>query len=397
MSVTYTPAADRVLRQVRAGRWHLGMPDAMLIAASILSIAAIALACAGRLRALDASERAAGAGVCRQSEYRRRCRDARAGAVPGLRGPAGAPVCRARALSISARTSRKRPAAAECRRARRCARGNGTAAPAAGRLLTSSQLAVLKPSFTVRTREAFRNNVLLFGLLYVLGFHIVSFVWRLRSARSDALILVTAHLLTAIGFAAMLARPDPLRDTFLAGRYVEGILLGLALMTAVSLVNFRTIAFLELSYVPLLAALSLSVVLLLVGSGPAGSSAKVNLGPVQPIEGIRLLLALFLAGYFGPPMGAAQRCPRTAQSGIGGCPTGSTCRGASTSSRSPPASAWRSSSSSSRRISARRSSPAACFSPSTRWRGDEPEWRSPASPSSCWRSTPGTSCRCRRR
>ena len=69
-------------------------------------------------------------------------------------------------------------------------------------------------------------------------------------------------------------------------------------MTAVSLVNFRTIAFLELSYVPLLAALSLSVILLLVGSGPAGSSAKVNLGPVQPIEGIRLLLALFLAGYF---------------------------------------------------------------------------------------------------
>ena len=34
------------------------------------------------------------------------------------------------------------------------------------------------------------------------------------------------------------------------------------------------------------------------GGGPAGSGAKVNLGPVQPIEAIRILLALFLAGYF---------------------------------------------------------------------------------------------------
>ena len=34
------------------------------------------------------------------------------------------------------------------------------------------------------------------------------------------------------------------------------------------------------------------------GSGPGNSSAKVNLGPFQPIEAIRLLLALFLAGYF---------------------------------------------------------------------------------------------------
>ena len=49
---------------------------------------------------------------------------------------------------------------------------------------------------------------------------------------------------------------------------------------------------------PLIGALGLSIVLLVFGSGPGTSSAKVNLGPVQPIEAIRLLLALFLAGYF---------------------------------------------------------------------------------------------------
>jgi cell division protein FtsW (lipid II flippase)/cell division protein FtsI/penicillin-binding protein 2 len=169
---------------------------------------------------------------------------------------------------------------------------------ARSKVLTSAQLATLKPSFTVRARDTFRNRVLFFGLLYILAFQIVWWLWKLRSVRSDVLLLVVVHLLTAIGFATLLARPDPLRDSFLVSRYTEGILIGLALMTGVSMLKFREIAFLELSYLPLLAALTLSVVLLLFGSGPGGSSAKVNLGPVQPIEAIRLLLALFLAGYF---------------------------------------------------------------------------------------------------
>ncbi len=298
MSVTYTSAADRVLHQVRASRWRLEMQDAMLVAASILSLLAIALAAAGTLRALDMSERAA-----------------RRASVVNLNTVADSEALEPALSLVFTNPSERRSAARELFRFLVARRESGrdvpnvgalararaetiATAPATGLLLTSSQLAVLKPSFAVRTRETFKNDVLLFGLVYVLGFHIVAFVWRLRGTRSDALLLVVAHLLTAIGFAALLARPDPVRDSFLVGRYVEGILLGLALMTAVSLVHFRTVAFLELSYVPLLAALSLSVVLLLLGSGPGGSSAKVNLGPVQPIEGIRLLLALFLAGYF---------------------------------------------------------------------------------------------------
>src|SRR6185503_5672559 len=42
----------------------------------------------------------------------------------------------------------------------------------------------------------------------------------------------------------------------------------------------------------------LCALLVAFGSGPGRSGAKVNLGPVQPIEAIRLLLAFFLAGYF---------------------------------------------------------------------------------------------------
>src|SRR5207248_291653 len=44
--------------------------------------------------------------------------------------------------------------------------------------------------------------------------------------------------------------------------------------------------------------LALSALLIVFGSGPGASHARVNLGPLQPIEAIRLLLALFLAGYF---------------------------------------------------------------------------------------------------
>ena len=73
--------------------------------------------------------------------------------------------------------------------------------------------------------------------------------------------------------------------------------------------------FLQLSYLPLLGALSLSVLLILFGSGPAGSSAKVNLGPVQPIEAIRLLLALFLAGYFARRWELLRQIARSGRSG----------------------------------------------------------------------------------
>ena len=76
-------------------------------------------------------------------------------------------------------------------------------------------------------------------------------------------------------------------------------MLGLGVMTAISMLDAAALGFASFSYLPLIAALSLSVLLILFGTGPGSSSAKVNLGPLQPIEAIRLLLALFLAGYFG--------------------------------------------------------------------------------------------------
>src|SRR4029077_9262313 len=51
-------------------------------------------------------------------------------------------------------------------------------------------------------------------------------------------------------------------------------------------------------YTPLLSSFLLFMLLLAFGSGPTGSDSKVNLGPFQPVEVIKLLLVLFMAGDF---------------------------------------------------------------------------------------------------
>ncbi|HEY7059180.1 MAG TPA: hypothetical protein VH458_21755, partial [Vicinamibacterales bacterium] len=165
-------------------------------------------------------------------------------------------------------------------------------------VLTSADLSALKPSFSVRTRRDFAAAVVRSTLLYVVAFHIPVVFWWWRKQPGDRVLLAAAHALTTIGLCAMIARPDPVRDLLLFPRYVDTIVLGVAVMAIVAVVDFRSPRLRQLTYVPLLAAATLSVMLIVFGRGPGGSSARVNLGPVQPIEAIRLLVLLFLAGYF---------------------------------------------------------------------------------------------------
>jgi cell division protein FtsW (lipid II flippase) len=123
-------------------------------------------------------------------------------------------------------------------------------------------------------------------------------LWRWRGVRGDKLLLAAVHLLTGVGFAVLVSRPDPLRDTLLFARYAEAMALGLAVMAALSFVDFTDPRLVDVSYLPLAGAMSLSLLLVVFGSGPGASGAKVNLGPLQPVELTRLLLAMFLAGYF---------------------------------------------------------------------------------------------------
>ncbi len=89
-----------------------------------------------------------------------------------------------------------------------------------------------------------------------------------------------------------------MRDTLEFSKFAWGVALGCVVLLLPSLRVFNYQRFSTWCYTPLFAALALFVALLRFGSGPGGNDAKVNLGPFQPVEAIKILLVLFLAGYF---------------------------------------------------------------------------------------------------
>jgi cell division protein FtsW (lipid II flippase) len=77
-----------------------------------------------------------------------------------------------------------------------------------------------------------------------------------------------------------------------------GIAGGCALWIAFGFIDFESPRLRRMVLPPLTAAVALAVALVVFGSGPAGSGARVNLLGVQPVEAIRLLVAFSLAAYF---------------------------------------------------------------------------------------------------
>ena len=281
MGTTYTTAARRDAHRIALLERGMGTFDWLLLATSALVCFAILLAYAGCVTLMDPDTRAAV--------------DLNLVADPGaLDAPLG---------TVFPIPAERRAAADELFRYLAEVRSRGDALPNVGAIarvgrITAANLAALKPHFVVRSGGEFRTRLLQFTLVYVLGFHAVALLWRLRGIRGDRLLLAAVHLLTGIGFAILVSRPDPLRDSLLFVRYAQAAALGLGVMAALSLIDFTGPRLVDLSYVPLAGALSLSLLLVVLGSGPGASSAKVNLGPLQPVEITRLLLALFLAGYF---------------------------------------------------------------------------------------------------
>jgi cell division protein FtsW (lipid II flippase) len=165
-------------------------------------------------------------------------------------------------------------------------------------LLSLQQFRALKPHLVVRTPGQFRSSFWLWTAVFLLAFAAVHLVWRLRRFGGDELILPALLLLTGIGLAMMLTIRDPLRDLPLYRGFAEGVLFGAALLLGASLIDYERSPLKRMSFVPLLGAFLLSVVLILFGSGPGGSDAKVNLFGWQPVEAIKILVVLFLAGYF---------------------------------------------------------------------------------------------------
>ena len=169
---------------------------------------------------------------------------------------------------------------------------------ALARLHLGMPLARLKPALVVRTPVEFQTQFLIWIALYLAAFHVVFLIWRWSALRGDFSILPAIHLLTGIGLILAVSLRDPLRDTLEFSKFAWGVALGCLVLLLPSLRTFNYQRFSAWCYTPLFGALALFVLLMRFGSGPGGNDAKVNLGPFQPVEAIKILLVFFLAGYF---------------------------------------------------------------------------------------------------
>ena len=164
-------------------------------------------------------------------------------------------------------------------------------------LLTSAEFAQIKPQIAVRDLAGFTREFYRWGGAILAAFLFASLVWMARGFSGPWAFLPLLLILTGIGFALMVALRDPLRDTLIFVPFAQGVAAGCLLMLAASFVNWEA-ATSGYSFIPLLGAIVLSLALIFLGSGPTGSDARVNLGPFQPVEAIKILLVFFLAGYF---------------------------------------------------------------------------------------------------
>jgi len=324
MALTYTRALQRdIHRQAVVTSSALETAHLLLLATSLVALLAVALAYEGRVRRLEpmgaappapafnlstgtdagqletALEPAFAAPADRRFAAQQLLGFLATSREAGEALPNVASILRATVpAAVVERTPGLVAYAERLQRAREAQVPRSAAGPERLALFTSADLALLKPGLGVRTAADFRRLLLRSSALFIAGFYAVVLLWRVTGRKGDLLLLSAAHLLTALGLAALVSRADPLRDNLLFVRYVEGVLIGLVFLGGFSLVDLRTSAWLRLRYLPLAAAFALSLALILFGDGPGTSGAKVNLGPIQPIEAIRLLLALFLAGYF---------------------------------------------------------------------------------------------------
>lgn len=223
---------------------------------------------------------------------------------PGLRRLIAEEVARAVAGDPAANVGElakiRLPAAAVRSEARlaplreRLAAGGGESVP----LLTREQFQRLKPRLVARAPGRFRAMFWRWSALLLAGFAAVHLVWLVRGFRGDPVVLPVLLALTGLGLMLMASLRDPLRDLPLFATFGQGVLAGCALLLGASLLDLERSPARRLTFLPLAAALGLSVLLILFGSGPGTSDAKVNLLGFQPVELIKILVVLFLAGWF---------------------------------------------------------------------------------------------------
>ncbi len=165
------------------------------------------------------------------------------------------------------------------------------------KLLTGEQFRQLKPLLVVRRPAQFQRAFWLWCGIFLGAFWLVHLWWSVRGFAGDQMFLPALLALSGIGLILMVSLRDPVRDNLSFVDFAQGAAGGVLLLAVLSGIDYQRLTG-KLSFVPLLVSFGLSVLLVLFGTGPGTSDAKVNLFGFQPVELIRVLLVFFLAGYF---------------------------------------------------------------------------------------------------
>ncbi len=191
------------------------------------------------------------------------------------------------------------------------------------RLFTFDEFARLKPAFAVRTPGDFRSAFYRRMFLFFGAFLLLHLVLGAMGFRGDQHILPLAFLLSGTGMILMVSLRDPVRDLMLFSEFAGGAAAACGLVAiiaagshfmelrsrgmlaragfagaALDWANTATRAIARRGDLSFAAAIGLSVLLLVFGTGPGESNVRVRLWFFQPVDVIRFLLVLFLAGYF---------------------------------------------------------------------------------------------------
>jgi len=168
-------------------------------------------------------------------------------------------------------------------------------------------------ALVVRTPAEVMNWFWIIVGSFFIAFLLIHLFLSTKLPQTDPIILPTIMLLTGLSFITLLSLQDPLRDRFLAQSTLSyfGVgMLGLLLLQLFNLRRFTTdSALYRLFFMQpnagaakgwQWAAVAVFVLLLMIllGTGPEGSGVKVNLFGVQPSEVVKLMMLLFLAGFF---------------------------------------------------------------------------------------------------